>query len=347
MRVPIYLTVWSEKTTGHGEDAYPILEVRGGAGLLAVFDGMGGSGAATYLDTEGQPRTGAYLGSRLACEVVKNFWARNSFSQEEAISFVDRLKDDLTNSIQATVNRYQAPKSQLKSSLVRRLPTTLAAIIYNSQENATATGDYYYVLSTWAGDSRCYMLTPDAGLQQLSNDDLMESVDAFANLTADFPLSNCVNADQPVSLNRSSRITAGPLLLITATDGCFHYVPTPMHFEYLVLKSLLEASDEGQWRENLSQKISEITGDDASMALIGLGWSQFTALREAFQERLETMEGQYINPLDEAREKATRSRAELEAAERRSHNLQLSLWAEYKRSYEKCAPKGEKTFRRQ
>ena len=57
------------KVPDQGEDADPILRQGRNLGLVAVFDGMGGAGGTVYETPDG-PRTGAYLASRVARNVV-------------------------------------------------------------------------------------------------------------------------------------------------------------------------------------------------------------------------------------------------------------------------------------
>ena len=58
------------KVPGQGEDSDPILRDGRELGLVAVFDGMGGAGGTVYETPDG-PRTGAYLASRVARDVVE------------------------------------------------------------------------------------------------------------------------------------------------------------------------------------------------------------------------------------------------------------------------------------
>ena len=58
------------KIPDQGEDSDPILREGPDLGLLAVFDGMGGAGGTVYETPEGR-RTGAYLASRVARDVVE------------------------------------------------------------------------------------------------------------------------------------------------------------------------------------------------------------------------------------------------------------------------------------
>ena len=58
------------KIAGQGEDSDPIVRDGRELGLVAVFDGMGGAGGTVYETADGL-RTGAYLASRVARDVVE------------------------------------------------------------------------------------------------------------------------------------------------------------------------------------------------------------------------------------------------------------------------------------
>ena len=58
------------KIPNQGEDSDPILRDGPDLGLIGVFDGMGGAGGTVYETPDG-PRTGAYLASRVARDVVE------------------------------------------------------------------------------------------------------------------------------------------------------------------------------------------------------------------------------------------------------------------------------------
>ena len=58
------------KIPDHGEDSDPIVRDGRDLGLVGVFDGMGGAGGTVYETADG-PRTGAYLASRVARDVVE------------------------------------------------------------------------------------------------------------------------------------------------------------------------------------------------------------------------------------------------------------------------------------
>jgi hypothetical protein len=58
------------KIPDQGEDADPILRDGRDLALVGVFDGMGGAGGTVYETPDG-PRTGAYIGARVARDVVE------------------------------------------------------------------------------------------------------------------------------------------------------------------------------------------------------------------------------------------------------------------------------------
>ena len=90
------------------------------------------------------------------------------------------------------------------------------------------------------------------------------------NLTDDSVMSNCISADTEFHINHRQVELQTLFLLLGATDGCFAYVRSPMHFEHLLLSTLQEARD-AIWRRALEGAVTAITGDDAAMALLGFG----------------------------------------------------------------------------
>ena len=98
----------------------------------------------------------------------------------------------------------------------------------------------------WAGDSRAYVVTAD-GVAQLTTDDLRDPGDALANLRRDSVVSNAMSADTDFHVSYRRVSCDAPFLLVGATDGCFGYVPTPMHFEHLLLRALAGARSTQAW----------------------------------------------------------------------------------------------------
>jgi hypothetical protein len=303
------------KIAGKGEDADPLLRIaQHEHAILGVFDGLGGSGSMRCGGADGV-RTNAYYGSRAARDSVDRFLRMAAlFADVTPAALAAVLTQRLTHDLHAYDAEWaRVGGSRLRSTLFRRLPTTAAvAIVRPKTEAAHAT-----VL--WAGDSRCYVLTPTTGLQQLTTDHLSTASDAFANLTTDAPIANCISADAPFYLDGREFILPLPCVVLAATDGCFGYVESPMHFEALVLEALLTARSMKQWRAALRTRITSVAGDDASLALVAAGWTSHRALRKAFADRFRFLTETYIRPLADAPNPQV---------------LRRTLWARYRTSYE-------------
>jgi hypothetical protein len=140
-----------------------------------------------------------------------------------------------------------------------------------------------YVDSFWAGDSHCYLWNKE-GFFQISEDDLEENNDPMENLHNDSPISNCVCADRDFVIHHKSiSLTIEPVIILCATDGCFGYFKTPMHFENVLRSCLQETKNEKEWRDKIKETISEVTGDDCSLSLIAVGYDSFDGLKKSMK----------------------------------------------------------------
>lgn len=167
----------------------------------------------------------------------------------------------------------------------RQLPTTLAAIEFSLPPEGQLEG-----LALWAGDSRAYLLDPEAGLQVLTRDHT-EVSDALELLRSDPPMTNTVCADRDFFVQEHSFKFPLPCVLLTATDGFFGYVHTPADFENALLSTLRHANSETEWAELIRRSVQGYTADDASLGLIALGYKDFAGLRDAFAARQEFIAG--------------------------------------------------------
>ena len=319
------------KVAGEGEDADPILRVGPDLGLLGVFDGMGGAGGRVY-DTPDGRHTGAYIASRFARNVVERLMLeliRPEWNLDGPATAAE-LHRVLASSLAARLAELKAPETTLRSKLVKALPTTMTLAVLQRSGQAAST---YACHLFWAGDSRAYLAGPDAGLMQLTTDDLRSGGDAMRNLTDDSAMSNAISADTEFHINHRQVELRMPFLLLCATDGCFAYVRSPMHFEQLLLSTLQGARDLTDWQQALEAAVTAITGDDAALALLGVG-TDLAGFKRLFKDRAAEFQRRYIDPLDDLESQAQQAEEELAELRTRRAALGAELWGAYKPGYE-------------
>jgi serine/threonine protein phosphatase PrpC len=320
------------KVPGQGEDSDPIVRDGRELGLVAVFDGMGGAGGTVYQTPDG-PRTGAYLASRVARDIV----------EERMLALLDpewnldgpAAARDLTRSVKRaladTLTELNAPTSGLRSRLLRALPTTMALMALQRREPRTGRWAGHVF---WSGDSRVYVFDPATGAHQLTRDDLRDRGDALVNLRQDSVVSNAMSADVDFVIHHHQVELTTPFVAVAATDGCFGYLRTPIHFEHLVLAALRDSTEAESWSRLIQQRIAAITGDDATMAVLGVG-ADHEEFRQLFATRTAQIEQRCVVPLDQLESEVVHAEQAVAEARRRRAALQTSLWAAYKPEYER------------
>ena len=143
------------KIPDQGEDSDPILRDGPDLGLLGVFDGMGGAGGTVYETPEGR-RTGAYLASRLARDVVEQRmldllepdWRLNGKAAAR------NLQHLVQQALKQRLQELNPAPSSLRSRLIRALPTTMALV---ALQRTQPSGPTWAAHVFWAGDSRAYV----------------------------------------------------------------------------------------------------------------------------------------------------------------------------------------------
>jgi serine/threonine protein phosphatase PrpC len=319
------------KIPDQGEDSDPILRDGPDLGLLGVFDGMGGAGGTVYETPEGR-RTGAYLGSRIARDVVEQRmldllepdWHLNGNAAAR------NLEHSVQQALKQRLQELNPAPSGLRSRLIRALPTTMALVaLQRTQPGGPTWAGHVF----WAGDSRVYVFEA-RGASQLSTDDLRDPGDALANLRRDSVVSNALSADTEFHINYRRVELHSPFLVVCATDGCFGYVRTPMHFEYLVLRHLLEARSTEAWSSALQAEIAAVTGDDAAMSTLGVG-ADLQEFQKLFAPRVAELASDFIEPLDDLSDAVTRAEQELRALQSRQLYEMTERWNRYKSEYER------------
>jgi serine/threonine protein phosphatase PrpC len=310
--------VWTEKIKGRGEDAPPTaLSHCAGRGVLAVYDGVGGAGARSVGSTPDQQEvSGAFVASRIAHFALEDWFVTSG--EQRPITDSAGLDSVILAGLRGTGI---APGSKVIGTIVRHLPTTLAAIEYE----LTAGG--LNLVARWAGDSRAYVLDPAEGLHVVTRDDTGET-DALNQLANDPPMTNMICADRPFRINEFPLIDViqPPTVILCATDGFFHYVKTPAHFEYLLLDTMNMAASLHEWAARLAEHAQGSSKDDASLVIAAFGYHSFLDMQQAFAQRGHAVAEKYIDPLYKP---GTRRKQRQQPATRQS------LWEEYRIGYEK------------
>jgi serine/threonine protein phosphatase PrpC len=316
------LGVRTEQVAGQGEDGPPtILHHREtGRGILAVYDGAGGAGGGAIGQVDdGRTVTGAFLASRQLHFALEGWFRRILGQRRQQGRPCTELAEVLGESLQSARGQR---RRKIMGTMVRELPSTIAAIEYAPR------GGRIDLIMRWAGDSRCYRLIPRDGLQQLSQDDtpIGSSVEFEAN---DQPMTNMVSADRRFTINEERLIKARlPTVLVCATDGFFGYLQTPAHFEYVLLDTLRESLDPLSWAAGLAGRVRDYTKDDASLAIVALGFATFDELRDAYADRHEFVAREHWLPFQDI-DPQNRDRL----LEQRQ-----SSWMGYRTAYERFIP---------
>ena len=298
-------TVRGEKKEDLGEDSF-LIDTNDNAALISVFDGCGGSGARLY--PEFGNRSGAYIASRAAAEAAFLWFTDWSRSMEEPAA--ESLKRSIDGKLAVYQNTSQTV-TQLRSSLTRAFPTTLAAEILTPDP---ANSGMVNVSCLWSGDSRCYILETN-GLRQVSVDDLPVT-DAMQNLREDAAMLNVISASHRYEIHEQTLTIRKPCICITATDGCFGYFKSPMEFEKILLGTLINARSIADWKNLLMQIWRSTAGDDFTICMAGLGFGDFETVQGSFRLRQSKIEKLYPH------------KAEM------PESTLMAQWEEYRTDYE-------------
>lgn len=315
--VTFTLSVYEEQCSQKGEDA-PLRLTGGDCGaLIACMDGCGGSGGRSYSRFDGW--TGARVSSHLIGNALADWFCGRNIAQQGtgAVStqvLAEQLRERLSARLQEVKAMLPQNDSVISSRLVKTLPTTLAAVLVEREEKNLCR-----ICSFWAGDSRTYFF-PVTGLRQTSRDDIRSREDPFDSLINDGILSNVINADKDFRIRHACTYTREPCMVLTATDGCFSYFPSPLSLEEVLLRTLEDASGPLEWEASLKRELGAAAGDDYTLQLAVIGFANFQALQTAYAPRWEVFRREYAQPL----------RRVLAENDLDGHR---ALWMSYKKTY--------------
>lgn len=274
------------------------------------------------LDSDyGSEHTKAYVASRIVSSVVELYLA-NHLSTDDITT--EDLKEVIVRRLKEEQEKFPPQtKSMLRSKLVREYPTTMALVTLTKGDNGIRIDSY------WAGDSHCYLWTKK-GFFQISKDDLEEDNDPMENLRNDAAISNCICADRDFQINHMQiELSKEPVAIISATDGCFGYFPTPMHFEDMLKRCLRQAKDEDDWKNRVLKRIQEVSGDDTSLSIIGVGF-------ESFGKFKNIMTAQSVSCVGKIREMESNISSQKEKLSKMQSEYEQTIkcgWQSYKQKY--------------
>ncbi len=273
-----------------------------GVRLAAAFDGCGGVGGRRYPHLN--HHTGAYIAAGLYAGCLKEWFLDRTRPISGTAGELGAL---FQQAAQEYAGRFlSGTPSAVTGSMVRTLPSTAAIALLDGKD----------VTVYWAGNTRVYLLTGE-GLRQLTQDDLAARRDAFDSLFLDAPITNYLCADKPFTLHETTVALPEKGLLVLATDGAFHALPTPMHLEALLLDTLEQASSKKRWKTLLTKKLSSCAADDVTLIVQPFGFQVFDGLKPYFDKRRRHVKQAYILPA--------------ERAERESMTVLRSLWEMYQK----------------
>ena len=152
------------------------------------------------------------------------------------------------------------------------LPTTFASVFLREEEEGFVTAE-----AVWAGDSRCYALT-GTGLKPLSVDD-EDGTGAITNLF-------CVGEKEAVLHYRRFHLKK-PCAVFACSDGVFDPYAGHEHLcvENVLLREISRSTSAGELRSRLHDHYKRIHADDATMAFRAVGFDSYAAMKRFFAPR--------------------------------------------------------------
>ncbi len=291
-----------EAVKGQGEDAYSFCFAGkngndNNRGMIGVFDGCGGIGAKQYPNYHN--RTAAYIASRIVSKAALNWYEKRVMADEKGMyapaeMLAGGLREEMDRAISIARKALDVKGEMLFGSLVRSFPTTAAIALMEKAANSSLNCRFL-----WAGDSRGYILQSN-GLKQCTFDDLQANQDAFDNLYNDSPLSNMISGDKPYTINMRKIACTLPAIVITATDGVFGYFQSPMHFEKMLVDTLMESASFAAWEARLKAIFEMVSGDDSTIVMAVFGWKSYRDLQKDFSARRDELHSMLAGKNEEA-----------------------------------------------
>lgn len=254
---------------GHGEDMPPIgLQVSENAYLLAVGDGLGGSGSIV-VETDSGNRTESKVASHELGRAILDQAQTNPdiFLTRSSRNMAEQIKRKITEPLFANMGeRYPERTTTLRGSVVSsRFPTTLTLAV--AQFVSESKSQYWNINLAVAGDSPIFVVTeegvkstyqPGAGDVSLGSDLLALDKHSLKPYSVKIPEHS-------------------PFLVLAATDFILKLDPNPLQgVKDLLVKSLDYMDDPTSFQDHLRAIYTQLIEqgaeiDDATLSLFACG----------------------------------------------------------------------------
>ncbi len=335
----MYFTIWLEKIKKQGATIPPtlLLKAQDQKGLITVYDALSNAEDILYpvlTDNDSENLySGTYLASKLAKKVTEGFFENAELDENFAENLEYSLKDDF----QAYIEILEPENQAYIYPYTKRLPINIAGIYF--QQNADCQTD---TISFWTSNAHCFYLRQQ-GLVQISDESSPENESLLDSLLADKNLLNCVNADTDFKIFSNRTNFQEPAILLVANNASIKDLSSPFHFEYLLLKTLLDSSNFDDWKEKLGTELKQNAQEDISLSLIAINFGEnILQLKVAFFNRFREIEKKYIQPLQELDKTINIMRYEekylkmkIEQLNQQRNELKENLLNEYKQNSQK------------
>jgi serine/threonine protein phosphatase PrpC len=271
---------------------------------LSVMDGMGGAGAGQVhvgLPSAKFSTTEALIASRSVRDtVLKQVVDKQLFSPDRPVKTIAKeLKKCITDDLELIDTACKiSSSSKIRGTMTKRLPTTLLVTKVELNEDDPRLKK---IKLWWAGDSRAFLIQPNAGLAALTRDHVLPT-DALEQLRSDPPIQNTISRSVPFSIQHDAFGVPGPYLLLLASDGVFGYLPTPGMLELGILEALVQPAKD--FALNLMNFCGMYAADDVSAAIMTYNIFDNDEVLAGFSKRLEILRERYklIRELDTSSE---------------------------------------------
>ena len=257
-----------------------------------------------YTDNIYAIKKSSYFGSRILAsiflyhmtydeELAKNKIFDSLFACEETEreEFLDSLGHKIKTIIKTDMEKVAKNVNLVcETSMATRnfklLATTLCACLFRENEHSVQA--IYFMV----GDSRPYVWSEADGLCQIIDD----------KDEKDGAMSGCISLSDDFSVVCKCYTFKKPCVLFNASDGCFDSGRffSPMAFEKLLLDEIV-ASESIEDAENKLVIAFDTYGthdDSSSLAMRCFGYESYQSFKEACQERLDTINNEYLNQME-------------------------------------------------